>query len=99
MGKKAPHTRFTHPRAWKIDPALIVGRNAIEMRDKDAGVAVIKVVRRPIRSRLCGGVPIHKITMLIEFVGMWVTPAAGDGVTRATVIPDSIGGNDFFPPF
>jgi hypothetical protein len=94
MGKKAPHMRFTLPRACEIEPSLIVRCNAIEMRDKDAGVAVIKVVRPPIRSRLCGRVPIHEITMLIEFGESWVTPAAGNSVTRPAVIPDSIGGKD-----
>ena len=44
---------------------MIVGCDAIEMRDRDLGVAIFKVVRPPIRSRLCGGVPIHEITMLI----------------------------------
>ena len=52
MGKKNPHTRFTLPRACEIEPAVIVARNAIEMRNQDAGVAVIKVVLLPIRSRL-----------------------------------------------
>jgi len=73
---------------------MIVGCDAIEMRDRDLGVAIFKVVRPPIRSRLCGGVPIHEITMLIEFGESWVTPAASNGVTRPVIVPDSIGGKD-----
>jgi len=100
IGKKAPQSRrirrirTTEPRACEIEPAMIVGCDAIEMRDRDLGVAIFKVVRPPIRSRLCGGVPIHEITMLIEFGESWVTPAASNGVTRPVIVPDSIGGKD-----
>ena len=47
MGKKAPHMRFTLPRACEIEPALIVSCNAIEMRDPDVDVAVMLRRARP----------------------------------------------------
>ena len=94
MGKKAPQLLPTGPLACKIEPSLIVGCNAIEMRDLDLGVAVIKVVPRPVRSHLSRRIPIRQISM-VDSVGICVTVAAGNGVTRPAVVPDSVRGNAY----
>src|SRR4051812_10542312 len=65
MGKKAAQSLPTGPLAREIEPALIVGCNAIEMRDLDVGVRpVIKVVRRPVRSLLSHRIPIRQISVI-----------------------------------
>src|SRR5437763_6244027 len=99
MGKKAPQSMFTGlvtgPLACEIQPPLIVGCNAIEMRDLDLGVRpVIKVVRRPVRSRLSRRIPIRQVSM-VDSIGICVTVAAGNGVTRPAVVPDSVRGNAY----
>ena len=93
MGKKAPQLLPTGPLACEIEPALIVSCNAIEMRDLDAGVRpVIKVVPRPVRSMLSHRIPMRQVSM-IDSVGISVTIAASNGVTRTAVVPDSVRGN------
>src|SRR5947208_3322952 len=94
MGKKAPQLLPAGPLACEIEPALIVGCNAIEMRDLDLGVAVIKVVPRPVRSHLSRRIPIRQVSM-VDSVGICVTVAAGNGVTRPAVVPDSVRGNAY----
>jgi len=99
MGKKAPQSMFTGlvtgPLACEIEPALIVGCNAIKMRDLDVGVRpVIKVVRRPVRSHLSRRIPTRQVSM-VDSVGICVTVAAGNGVTRPAVVPDSVRGNAY----
>jgi hypothetical protein len=92
MGKKAPQSMFTGPLACEIDPPLIVGCNAIEMRDLDVGVAVIKVVPRPVRSGLSRRIPMRQVSM-VDSVRICVTVTPGNGVTRPAVVPDSVRGN------
>src|SRR5205809_2438530 len=95
MGKKAPQLLPTGPLACKIEPALIIGCNAIKMRDLDVGMRpVIKVVTRPVRSRLSRRIPIRQVSM-VDSVGICVTVAAGNGVTRPAVVPDSVRGNTY----
>ena len=94
MGKKAPQLLPTGPLACKIESSLIVGCNAIEMRDLDLGVAVIKVVSRPVRSLLSRRIPIRQVSM-VDSVGICVAVAAGNGVTRPAVVPDSVRGNAY----
>ena len=99
MGKKAPQSMFTGlvtgPLACEIEPPLIVGCNAIKMRDLDVGMRpVIKVVTRPVRSRLSRRIPIRQVSM-VDSVGICVTVAAGNGVTRPAVVPDSVRGNAY----
>src|SRR5438046_10763152 len=65
------------------------------MRDLDVGVRpVIKVVPRPVRSRLSPRIPIRQVSM-VDSVGICVTVAAGNGVTRPPVVPDSVRGNAY----
>src|SRR5437667_12283755 len=65
------------------------------MRDLDVGMRpVIKVVARPVRSRLSRRIPIRQVSM-VDSVGICVAVAAGNGVTRPAVVPDSVRGNAY----
>ena len=94
MGKKAAQLLLTGPLACEIEPASIVGCDAIKMGDLNLGVAVIKVVLLPVRSRLSRRIPIRQVSM-VDSVGICVTVAAGNGVTRPAVVPDSVRGNTY----
>ena len=96
MGKKAPSERLyvAYILPCEIEPALIVGCDAIEMRDLDVDLTVLKVVLRPARGRLSRRIPIDQIPM-IDSAGVYFAVASSDGVTRATVVPDSLGRNAY----